>query len=105
MRHQHEPTVFRFILDNPDTVRGKRVLDVGSGCGASAVAAIFAGATEVCANDIDTGRSPDYALPINCTFVFGVQLSARSGPESQSFAIRAFSNVCIVHYQHGLLCC
>ena len=46
----------RFILDNPDAVRGRRVLDVGSGCGATAIAAMFAGATEVCANDIDTGQ-------------------------------------------------
>jgi len=43
----------RFILDNPDVVAGKRVLDLGSGCGASAIAAKMCGAKHVVANDID----------------------------------------------------
>lgn len=43
----------RYILDHPEIVRGLRVLDVGSGCGATAIAAALAGAKSVTANDID----------------------------------------------------
>lgn len=43
----------RYILDNPDTVRGKRVLDFASGSGLVAIAAAMAGAREVIAADID----------------------------------------------------
>jgi predicted nicotinamide N-methyase len=45
--------VARYILDNPEVVRGKRVLDVGSGCGVAALAAARAGAVSVTANDVD----------------------------------------------------
>lgn len=40
-------------MDNPDVVRGKSVLDLGSGCGATAIAAKMSGASEIMANDID----------------------------------------------------
>lgn len=43
----------RYILDNPETVRGKLVLDVACGSGLVAIAAALAGAAEVVANDID----------------------------------------------------
>jgi predicted nicotinamide N-methyase len=43
----------RYILDNPGTVRGRRVLDVASGSGLVAIAAAKAGAAEVIAGDID----------------------------------------------------
>lgn len=43
----------RYILDNPGTVRGKRVLDFASGGGVSAIAAAKAGAQAVTANDAD----------------------------------------------------
>lgn len=43
----------RYILDNPETVAGKRVLDVASGSGLIAIAAGLAGAAAVTANDID----------------------------------------------------
>lgn len=45
--------VARYVLDNPSVVRGKTVLDVGSGCGVAALAAAYSGARVVCANDID----------------------------------------------------
>lgn len=41
------------VLANPAWVRGKRVLDFGSGCGVVAIAAALAGAREVVACDID----------------------------------------------------
>ncbi|HZH09135.1 MAG TPA: methyltransferase [Microvirga sp.] len=43
----------RYILDNPETVRGRRVLDFASGSGLVAIAAMKAGASEVTACDID----------------------------------------------------
>ena len=43
----------RYLLDHPDLVRGKRVLDFASGSGLVAIAAKLAGAGEVLANDID----------------------------------------------------
>jgi predicted nicotinamide N-methyase len=43
----------RYILDNPDIVAGKRVLDIGSGSGLVGIAAMKAGAQAVTAADID----------------------------------------------------
>jgi predicted nicotinamide N-methyase len=43
----------RYLLDNPHCVAGKRVLDLGSGGGLSAIAAKQAGAAAVMAADID----------------------------------------------------
>ena len=43
----------RYILDHPETVAGKRVLDFASGSGLSAIAAAKAGAAHVLANEID----------------------------------------------------
>jgi predicted nicotinamide N-methyase len=43
----------RFVLDAPLHVAGKRVLDLGSGCGLSAIAAVMSGARSVLAADID----------------------------------------------------
>jgi predicted nicotinamide N-methyase len=43
----------RYVLDNPSTMRGKRVLDFAAGCGIAAIAAAKAGAARVMACDID----------------------------------------------------
>jgi predicted nicotinamide N-methyase len=43
----------RYILDNPGTVSGRRVLDAASGSGLVAIAAAKAGAAAVTAGDID----------------------------------------------------
>jgi predicted nicotinamide N-methyase len=43
----------RHILDNPDIVRGKRVLDLGAGSAIAGIAAMMAGARAVTAADID----------------------------------------------------
>lgn len=43
----------RYVLDHPDRVAGRKVLDIASGSGLVAVAAALAGAADVIANDID----------------------------------------------------
>jgi len=43
----------RYVLDHPEIVRGKRVLDIGAGSGLVGLAAVKAGAAEVLAADID----------------------------------------------------
>ena len=43
----------RYVLDNPDIVRGKRVLEFAAGGAVSGIAAAMAGAAQVIANDID----------------------------------------------------
>lgn len=43
----------RYLLDNPEMVRAKRVVDIGSGSGIAAIAAMMAGARSSLAADID----------------------------------------------------
>lgn len=43
----------RYLFDQPHLVAGRRVLDVGSGCGIVAIAAAKAGAATVTASDVD----------------------------------------------------
>ena len=43
----------RYVLDNPEIVRGRRVLDFASGSGLVAIAAASAGAADVLGTDID----------------------------------------------------
>lgn len=43
----------RYVLDHPECVAGKRIVDFASGSGLVAVAAHIAGAAHVCAADID----------------------------------------------------
>jgi predicted nicotinamide N-methyase len=45
--------IARYLLDHPDTVRGKRVIDFAAGSGVSSMAAAHAGAQSVVANDVD----------------------------------------------------
>jgi predicted nicotinamide N-methyase len=43
----------RYVLDHPETVRGRTVVDVASGSGVAAIAAARAGAAHVTALDVD----------------------------------------------------
>jgi predicted nicotinamide N-methyase len=43
----------RYVLDHPETVAGRRVLDFASGSGLVAIAAAMAGARSVAASDLD----------------------------------------------------
>jgi predicted nicotinamide N-methyase len=68
--------VARYVLDHPEVVAGRRVLDVGSGSGLVSIAAAMAGAATVTANDID-----QYALAavrMNAR-VNGVEVGVRAG--------------------------
>jgi predicted nicotinamide N-methyase len=52
----------RYVLDNPDLVRGRAVLDFGAGSGLVAIAAAKAGAARVTAADIDRFAAEAAAL-------------------------------------------
>jgi len=52
----------RYILDHPQSVAGKRVLDIGSGSGLVAIAAAKASAASVLAADIDAFSAAAIAL-------------------------------------------
>jgi predicted nicotinamide N-methyase len=54
----------RYVLDNRELVAGKRVLDLGSGSGLSAIAAMLAGAASALASDIDAIALS--AIALNC---------------------------------------
>jgi predicted nicotinamide N-methyase len=55
----------RYILDNPETVSGKRVLDLASGSGLVGIAAKLAGAASVMCADIDAFAIEAIALNAN----------------------------------------
>jgi predicted nicotinamide N-methyase len=65
----------RYVLDNPDLVRGRRVLDFASGSGLVAIAAALAGAAEVEAADIDAFAIA--AIGLNAE-LNGVRIAARA---------------------------
>ncbi len=52
----------RYILDHPEEVAGKRILDFGSGCGVGAIAAMKCGASSALAADIDPMAEEAVAL-------------------------------------------
>jgi predicted nicotinamide N-methyase len=54
----------RYVLDNPETVAGKSVLDFGSGSGLVGIAAAKAGASSILSADID--RFSCAAIEANC---------------------------------------
>lgn len=43
----HSQALARYILDNPSLFAGRRVLDIGCGCGAASIAAAMVGATAI----------------------------------------------------------
>ncbi len=55
----------RYVLDHPETVKNRTVLDFASGSGLVAIAAMKAGATSVLASDIDPFALP--AMEINAS--------------------------------------
>lgn len=65
----------RYLFDEPDIVRGKRVLDFGAGSGLVAIAAAKCGAASVEATDID--RFAIAAMELNCG-VNNVEINAHT---------------------------
>jgi predicted nicotinamide N-methyase len=65
----------RYILDRPESVAGKRVLDLASGSGIVAIAAMLAGAASAVAADVDPFA--DAAIRANAE-ANGVTLTIRS---------------------------
>jgi predicted nicotinamide N-methyase len=66
--------IANYLRDHPDAVKGKRVLDIASGSGLCAIAAMGAGAGHVAAVDIDPRAVA--AIDLNAT-ANGVRLDAR----------------------------
>jgi len=64
----------RYILDHPEVVRGRRVLDFASGSGLVAIAAARAGAVQVIAADIDAFAGAAIGLNAGAN---GVSIEAR----------------------------
>ena len=62
----------RYLLDHPDLVAGRAVLDLGSGSGLTAIAAALAGASAVRASETDAFAAAAIALNANAN---GVQVA------------------------------
>jgi predicted nicotinamide N-methyase len=65
----------RYVLDHPGMVAGRRVLDLGSGSGLVAVAAVLAGATGVLASDVDPWSHAAIALNGKLNGVTGIEVT------------------------------
>jgi predicted nicotinamide N-methyase len=75
----------RYILDHPQTVAGKRVIDFASGSGLVAIAADMAGAATITAVDIDpwseaaiglNGRQNGVSIAYRCQDIIGTSIDA-----------------------------
>ena len=64
----------RYVLDSPQVVAGRRVLDLGSGSGLVAVAALLAGARSVVASDIDPFSHAAIELNADANGVRGIEV-------------------------------
>jgi predicted nicotinamide N-methyase len=88
-------SISRFLLDNSEVVRAKKVLDFGSGCGATAIACKFSGCSSVVANDID--ETAEVAAKINAK-LNGVSIETSTknlinDPSSFHFDVVVFGDV------------
>lgn len=64
----------RYVLDSPQVVAGRRVLDLGSGSGLVAVAARLAGAESVVASDVDPFSHAAIAVNAVANGVRGIEV-------------------------------
>lgn len=71
----------RYVLDHPEAVAGKRVLDLGAGSGLVGIAALKSGAASVLAADVDPYAMA--ALELNAA-ANGVCIETRLGDLTQS---------------------
>jgi predicted nicotinamide N-methyase len=65
----------RYVLDHPEAVAGRRVLDLGAGSGLVAVAALLAGARGVLASDVDPYSHAAVVLNSELNGVSGIELA------------------------------
>ena len=65
----------RYVLDHPEAVAGRRVLDLGAGSGLVAVAALLAGATGVLASDVDPYSHTAVAVNAELNGVTGIEVA------------------------------
>jgi predicted nicotinamide N-methyase len=65
----------RYVLDHPEAVAGRRVLDLGAGSGLVAVAALLAGARGVLASDVDPYSHTAVVLNAQLNAVSGIELA------------------------------
>ena len=74
----------RYLMDNPETVAGKRVLDFGAGSGMVAISAVMAGAFDVQASDIDINAAEAMRMNAEANDVwFEISTEDVVGQESQ----------------------
>jgi predicted nicotinamide N-methyase len=64
----------RYVLDAPEVVAGRRVLDLGTGSGLVAVAALLAGASGAVASDVDPFSHAAVALNATANGVSGIEV-------------------------------
>jgi predicted nicotinamide N-methyase len=85
----------RYVLDHPETVAGRRVLDLGAGSGLVAVAALLAGAAGVVASDIDPYSHTAIALNAELNGVSGIDVVGDVlGGESPDVDVVLAGDVC-----------
>ena len=78
----------RYLLDNPDLVAGRNVLDFASGSGLVAIAAMRAGARSVVATDVDAMSAAAIRLNARVNAVdFQVDLADVTGREAGGFGL------------------
>jgi len=65
----------RHVLDHPELVAGRRVLDLGAGSGLVAVAALLAGADSVLASDVDPYSHTAIGINAEANGVRGIELA------------------------------
>src|SRR5690606_30997751 len=85
----------RYILDNPQIVAGRRVLDFGSGSGLIGIAAMKAGARSVLAADIDPFAVASIELNAQSN---GVEIAVTAedivGVENRGWAVVLVGDMC-----------
>jgi predicted nicotinamide N-methyase len=85
----------RHVLDHPELVQGRRVLDIAAGSGIAAIAAARAGAAQVVANEIDEFAAAALALNARINRA-AVEISRRDllGGGSDGFDLILAGDVC-----------